>query len=158
VAEPPASPPGRREAGRLETEVFYASPFTLLGRLRSFRHAAKGVAFVLRSQHNAWLHGVATVLALVLAAALHVCVRPFSPGEWADLVIAIVLVWVAETFNTGLEVLAAAITVERHPIVKIAKDVAAAAVLMAALGALVVGGILFLPPLVTLVRQFLASR
>ena len=61
--------------------------------------------------------------------------------------------WVAETFNTGLEVLANAVTPERHPIVKIAKDVAAAAVLMAAIGAFVVGCILFLPPLATLLGR-----
>jgi len=74
-------------------------------------------------------------------------------GEWCDLTIAVVLVWVAETFNTGLEVLSNAVTPERHPVVKIAKDVAAAAVLIAALGAVVVGCILFLPPLVQLFRQ-----
>jgi diacylglycerol kinase (ATP) len=59
----------------------------------------------------------------------------------------------AETFNTGLEILAEAITQERHPILKMAKDVAAAAVLIAALGAVIVGGILFLPPLIDLIRS-----
>ena len=60
------------------------------------------------------------------------------------------LVWVSETFNTGLEILAEAITKERHPILKIAKDVAAAAVLISALGAVVVGCILFIPRLLVL--------
>ena len=136
---------GGRTSPRLETEVFYQSPFTLVGRLRSFRYAALGIWFVLKSQHNAWLHAVATVLALVLAAALHVAVRPLAAVEWCVLVAAIVLVWVAEMFNTGLEVLAAAVSSERHPIVKIAKDVAAAAVLASALGAVVIGLILFVP-------------
>ena len=152
--EPPANrDEHRRQASRLETEVLYPSPFTFMGRVRSLRHAATGMGFVLRSQHNAWLHAVVTVLAFVLAAALHVMVRPFTVGEWCDLTIAVVLVWVAETFNTGLEVLSNAVTPERHPVVKIAKDVAAAAVLIAALGAVVVGCILFLPPLVQLFRQ-----
>jgi len=135
----------RRGGDRIETEVFYPSPFTVVGRVRSFHHAFIGVWFVLRSQHNAWLHAAASVLALVLAGVLHVNIRAFTAGEWADLVIAIVLVWVAEAFNTGLEVLANAVTGKRHPILKIAKDVAAAAVLMAAIGALVVGLILFVP-------------
>ena len=159
TAEPPTQADRRADGPRrLETEVFYASPFTLVGRLRSFRHAAMGMWFVLRSQHNAWLHAVATVLALVLAAVLHVKVKPFTTSEWCTLVIAIVMVWVAETFNTGLEVLAAAITAERHPIVKIAKDVAAAAVLLSAFGAVIVGAFLFVPPLADLIMNYLAAR
>jgi diacylglycerol kinase (ATP) len=138
------------DKSRVQTQVFYASPFTVSGRLRSVRHAAVGFWFVLKSQHNAWLHAVATILAFLLAAILHFMGQPMGLGEWAVLVASIVLVWVSETFNTGLEVLAEAITKERHPILKIAKDVAAAAVLMSALGAVTVGGILFIPRLVTL--------
>jgi len=159
MTAPSDSPPPRRRGPRLDTDAAYTSPFTIVGRIRSFRHAAKGMAFVLRSQHNAWLHAVATVLALVLAAVLHVTVEPaLTVGEWADLVIAIVLVWVSETFNTGLEVLADGMVAERHPIVKIGKDVAAAAVLLSALGAVVVGAILFIPRLMILVEQLLAAR
>lgn len=151
------APEARRRRGsrRLDTDVPYASPFTVMGRLRSFKHAVMGVWLVLRSQHNAWLHATATVLALVLAGVLHVTSRPLSLGEWADLVLAIVLVWVAETFNTGLEVMADGLVHERHPVIKIAKDVAAAAVLLAAVGAVVVGAILFIPRLVLVVEQWL---
>lgn len=151
MAQPPTdSGEERRNEDRLETEVLYQSPFTVVGRVRSFRHALMGMWFILRSQHNAWLHAVASVLALVLAAVLHVMVRPFTVGEWCDLIIAIVLVWVAEGFNTGLEILANAVSSKQHPVLKIAKDVAAAAVLMAAIGALVVGLILFVPRFVQL--------
>ncbi len=154
MAQPPTdSGEERRNRDRLETDAFYRSPFTVVGRVRSFRHAFMGIWFVLRSQHNAWLHAVASALALVLAAALHIRVQPLTPGEWADLVIAIVLVWVAEAFNTGLEVLANAVSIKRHPVLKIAKDVAAAAVLMAAIGALVVGLILFVPRIVLLIDR-----
>jgi len=156
-SEEPGAQNSRRTARRIETDVPYASPFTVVGRLRSFKHAAMGIWLVLRSQHNAWLHAVATMLALVLAGVLHVAARPLSLGEWADLVIAIVLVWVAETFNTGLEVMADGLVRERHPVIKIAKDVAAAAVLIAAVGAVVVGAILFVPRLVLLVQRLLAA-
>ena len=135
----------------MQSQVFYRSPFTVVGRVRSLRHATAGLWFVMRSQHNAWLHAAASGLAVVLAVALHVRVRAFTVGEWCALVIAIVTVWVAETFNTGLEVLAEAITHERHPILKIAKDIAATAVLLAAAGALVVGSILFVPRIVELI-------
>jgi diacylglycerol kinase (ATP) len=157
LPEPKLNPHNERrtgEAPRVETELFYASPFTVRGRLRSFHHAFMGIGFVLRSQHNAWLHAVATVLALALATTFQVTgVRRFTFGEWSALVLSMVMVWMAETFNTGLEILAEAITQERHPILKMAKDVAAAAVLIAALGAVIVGGILFLPPLIDLIRS-----
>ena len=136
----------RRLVGRVETEPQYASPFTVVGRLRSFRHALAGLLFVLRSQHNAWLHAVVTVLALVLGAVVRL-----SGDEWCLLALAIALVWVSEAFNTGLEVLADAVMPERHATVKIAKDVAAGAVLLGSLGALVVGAILFVPRLIALV-------
>jgi len=143
----------RRGDERMGAPLFYHSPFTVVGRLRSFRHAIKGIQFVLRSQHNAWLHAVATILVLILAGVLEWTVADFSATEWCSLLIVIVLVWVAETFNTGLEVLAEAITSERHPVLKVAKDVAAAAVFLAAIGAMVVGLIFFLPPLLELVRR-----
>jgi len=144
----------RRTKGRVETEPLYASPFTITGRVRSFRHALAGLVFVLRSQHNAWLHALATALALVLAGVLGwTGVKHFTPGEWCALAVAITVVWVAEAFNTGLEVLAEAITPDRHPIIKIAKDVAAGAVLVAAIGATIVGIILFLPPIMVLVSR-----
>ncbi len=138
----------RREYRRLETEPYYQSAFTVGGRLRSFRHAANGMKFVLRSQHNAWLHAVVTALALVLGAVVRLTL-----DEWCTLVLAIAIVWVSEAFNTGLEVLADAAVPERHPTVKIAKDVAAGAVLMSSLGALVVGTILFVPPLWAIVEK-----
>jgi diacylglycerol kinase (ATP) len=150
---PDGGPTDERNAKRLDTQVFYGSPFTVVGRLHSFRHAAMGVWFVLKSQHNAWLHAVATVLAFILAGAIHVFVRPYTAVEWCVLLIAVAQVWVAETFNTGLEVLAAAITSDRHPIVKIAKDVAAAAVLMSAAAASIVGVVLFAPPLADLIAR-----
>lgn len=154
MTQPPTeTPQERHERLHRETRVRYDSPFTIMGRIRSFRYAALGVWFVLRSQHNAWLHAVVSISALALATALHFLVEPFTVGEWCDLVLAIVLVWVAETFNTGLEVLAEGISTERHPIVKIAKDVAAAAVLMSAVGAAIVGLILFIPPLWTLLSR-----
>jgi len=152
VAAVPPPQGERRSEARLEN-VRYTSPFTFMGRLRSFRHAIMGLAFVLRSQHNAWLHAVATALAVVLGVVLKIGI-----DEWCVLVLAVVTVWVAEAFNTGLEVLADAAVSERHPIVKIAKDVAAAAVLLSALGALVVGAILFLPRLWTIFEQYLAVR
>ena len=140
----------RRDTGRLETEPQYTSPFTVAGRIKSFRHALAGLFFVLRSQHNAWVHAAVTVLVIVLAVVLGSETTPLRTDEWCVLVLAVTIVWVAETLNTGLEVLADALMPERHPTVKIAKDVAAGAVLIGSIGAFVVALFLFVPRFVAL--------
>jgi diacylglycerol kinase (ATP) len=65
--------------------------------------------------------------------------------EWCVLVLAVGLVWVAEGMNTALEHLADAVTREHHPLIGSAKDIAAAAVLIASGASVVVGALLFLP-------------
>jgi diacylglycerol kinase (ATP) len=117
-------------------------PFRLRQRLHSFRYAWAGLGTLLRTQHNAWIHAAATLL--VVAAALYFGLNAY---EWLWLVLAMALVWMAEAFNTALELLADAVTRERHPLVGRAKDVAAAAVLIAALAALVIGVLVLGPHL-----------
>ena len=141
-----------------EGEPHYPTPLTVAGRVRSFRHALAGLWFVLRSQHNAWLHAVATAAALALAGVLEATVADFAPGDWCALALAITLVWVAEAFNTGLEVLSDAVEPSRHPVIKVAKDVAAGAVLMASVGAAAVGCILFAGPVAALARRVLGGE
>jgi diacylglycerol kinase (ATP) len=117
-------------------------PFSWGARLRSFGYAARGVRAVIASQHNAWIHAAATLAVVSTAAALRV-----SRFEWLALVFAIVLVWAAEALNTAVELLCDVASPEFHPLVGRAKDVAAAAVLICALGALVVAGVVFVPHL-----------
>lgn len=119
--------------------------FSLAARLSSFRNAISGIGLMLRTQHNAWIHAAAT--AGVFAAAYGFGV---SRAEWAWLVLAVVAVWTAEAMNTALEILADAAVAEYHPLVKKAKDVAAGAVLITALGAAVVGIVVFAPRLLAL--------
>lgn len=111
-------------------------------RLKSLAHALRGVDAIVRTQPNARLH--------LLAAAL-VCAAGFAFGlsraEWLWINAAIVLVWSAEAFNTALEKLADALHPAPHPGVGRAKDVAAAAVLIAAVGAAVIGLLVFMPHL-----------
>jgi diacylglycerol kinase len=115
-------------------------PFSFTQRLHSFRYALAGLRTLLLTQHNAWIHAAAT--ALVVVAGL---VLGLSPAEWCWLVLAMTLVWMAEALNTALEFLADAVTQEFHPLILQAKDVAAAAVLIAAIGALVIGLLVFGP-------------
>jgi diacylglycerol kinase (ATP) len=104
------------------------------GRLQSFAHAFRGCATLLVTQPNARIHAAASATICVLGATLGLKV-----GEWLWIVVAIAMVWSAEAFNTALEFLADAVNPDYHPLVGKAKDVAAAAVLIAALGAAVIG-------------------
>jgi diacylglycerol kinase (ATP) len=119
-----------------------ARAFEFSGRLRSFRHAGAGVATMLRSQHNAWIHAAATVVAVTAGMAVRI-----SGIDWCLLSLAVAVVWVAEALNTAFEFLCDVASPEFHPLVKKSKDVAAGAVLLAAVGAVVVGAIVFIPHL-----------
>jgi len=110
------------------------------GRLRSLRYAGRGVGLLLATQPNARLHAVATVLVGVAGRAWHL-----AAGDWCAVVLAIGAVWLAEGLNTALEFLADATHPAFHPLVGRAKDVAAGAVLIAALGAVVIGLLVFGP-------------
>ncbi|MFN4349866.1 MAG: diacylglycerol kinase [Hylemonella sp.] len=117
-------------------------PFSFTARLHSFRYALAGLRTLLLTQHNAWLHAAATVVVVVAGLVLGL-----SRAEWCWLVLAMTMVWMAEALNTALEFLADAVTQEFHPLILQAKDVAAAAVLIAAIGALVIGLLVFGPHL-----------
>ena len=95
---------------------------------------------LLASQPNAWVHAAAT--AAVVAAG--VLVR-LARLEWLALVVAIVLVWMAEAINTAFEFLCDVASPGFHPLVARAKDVAAASVLICAVGALVTAAFVFAP-------------
>lgn len=112
------------------------------GRLDSLRHAFAGWWYALRTQHNAWIHAVASLVVLALAGWL---VRDLV--HWVLLIQAIAAVWIAEFFNTAMEAVVDLASPEFHPLAKTGKDVAAAAVLVAAGSALVVGVLILGPPL-----------
>jgi diacylglycerol kinase (ATP) len=117
-------------------------PFSARARLQSFKHALNGLADILRTEHNAWLHGGMTVLVLALAVWLRL-----APVKFALIVLAVISVWVAEAFNTVCEVLADMASPATSVAARRAKDIAAAAVLIASLGAAAVGVIILLPAL-----------
>jgi diacylglycerol kinase (ATP) len=111
------------------------------GRLRSFRHAGRGV-WRLLAEPNARLHTLAAFLAIALGSVLRL-----PAVEWALVALAIALVLVAEAVNTAIESLADAAVPVQHPLVAAAKDLGAAAVLIAALGAVAVAACVFVPRL-----------
>lgn len=112
----------------------------LTQRLRSFGHALRGLKVLLQTQHNARIHALATVVVVVAGA-----IAGITLIEWALIALAIVSVWTAEAVNTAIEFAVDLTSPGRHPLAARAKDVAAGAVLVAAIGAVVVGGIVFGP-------------
>ncbi len=118
------------------------SDFRLSDRARSFRYAGRGLRLVVRGQHNAWIHAAATVVAVGLGIGLGI-----TPLEWCVLLLAIGAVWAAESLNTAIEALADAVAPDPHPKVAAAKDAAAGAVLVCAIAAVGVGGLVFGPRL-----------
>lgn len=119
---------------------------SLSGRFQSFGYAMRGIVVMLQTQHNAWLHAIASALVLFAGFALEV-----SNTEWQIIVLAFVAVWAAEAMNTALEFLCDVASTEHHPLVEKAKDVAAGGVLLSALGAAVIGLFIFVPKLLALV-------
>jgi diacylglycerol kinase len=120
--------------------------FSIADRLKSVRHALRGLAVMIRSQHNAWVHAVAT--AVVISAGLYFELQVL---EWQVLILAMVAVWVSESLNTAFEFICDVASPEFHPLVEKGKDVAAGAVLLSALGAVVIGVMIFGPKLLGLV-------
>lgn len=123
----------RTDLGMPPYDIEQVGPLTLSGRIQSFRYAARGVRLMLRSQHNAWLHAVASCCVLIVGGLFML-----SDAEWCWIVLAIMAVWTAEALNTALEFLADAASPDFHPLVGKAKDVAAGGVLIAAGGSIII--------------------
>lgn len=132
---------------RPESEVSPDSPkpFKPQARIASFGHAFRGIAEMIRTEHNARIHLLATGVVLFFGFGLGI-----RPGEWLAVILAMTFVWTAEAINTAIETLCDLVSPEIDPRVKKAKDVAAGAVLVSAMGALVVGLIVFVPRLLGL--------
>jgi diacylglycerol kinase len=114
--------------------------FEISARLKSFAFAFSGLGFMLRTQHNAWLHAAASAIVIVAGLALRVTLT-----DWRWLIVAMAMVWVAETFNTAVEYVCDVVSPEHSIAVKHAKDIAAGAVLICAIAAVFIGVFTLLP-------------
>lgn len=126
----------------MKTSETLKPPRRAVSRLAAFRHAFAGWWHVLRTQPNAWIHSLVSVAVFILAAWLGL-----SALEWAVIFLTVGFVWVAEFLNTAIEAVVDLASPDIHPLAKIGKDVGAAAVLVAALSAVLVGLLILGPPL-----------
>lgn len=112
----------------------------LKGRVQSFQHAFDGLKILWPTEINIRIHSVCTGLAVLAGILFRI-----SGIEWVAVVLVIGAVWSAETFNSAIERAVDLSTLEQRPLAKQAKDLAAAAVLIAAITSVIVGLIIFLP-------------
>jgi len=112
--------------------------------VKSFKYAQAGISHALKTQRNLWIHFALGLLVLVVSFLLNV-----SYVELAILVITIFFVIVVEVLNTAIEEIVNVISPAHRLEAKLAKDVAAAAVLLSAIGAVIIGIIILMPRLIT---------
>ncbi|MBE9599088.1 diacylglycerol kinase family protein [Pedobacter sp. MC2016-24] len=111
--------------------------------LRGFGYAFAGIGYVLKTQLNFKVHCLAMAFVILLGWYFKL-----STQEWLWIAMVCGFVLASELFNTGIEVLVDLVSPEIHPKAKIIKDVSAAAVLIAAVTAIVVGLLIFMPKII----------
>ncbi len=116
-------------------------------RLKSFGNAFRGLASLLRYEHNARIH-LAILLTVIVAGIL----LRIQLNDWMAILLASGLVFISECFNTAIENLADLITESRNEYIRRAKDVAAAGVMLSAIISVAVGLIIFIPAVLKLIR------
>jgi len=120
--------------------------FKIRARLESFKYAFDGIRTLFVNGHNSWLHFIAALLVIISGIAFRI-----SATEWIAVIIAIGLVFSSEAINTSIEKLSDFVSPEKRGSIKEVKDLAAAAVLISAITAILIGLIVFIPKIVTLI-------
>lgn len=116
------------------------SKFSLKKRFQSFPFALNGLRILFQNTHNSWVHLFAASLAVILGFVLNI-----SWGEWLLIILVIGLVLAFEAVNSSIEILCDFVSPEKHEQIKKIKDLAAGAVLIAALTSFIIGLMIFLP-------------
>ena len=114
--------------------------------INSFKYALEGLKYAFLYEQNLTVHIIATIIVIILG-----CLFKISVTEWLVIFLLIVLVIATELINTSIEATIDLITDEINPLAKIAKDTAAAAVLVFGLTALIVGALIFIPKIINII-------
>lgn len=122
------------------TKPYDSSRFSWKARAMSFKYAFNGIKTLLRSEHNARIHAVATIAVIIAGIYWNV-----SNTEWVAIICLIAAIFALEALNSAIEAIADKVSPEFDLFIKKAKDMAAAAVLFMAVAAFFVAIIIFLP-------------
>ncbi len=123
--------------------------FTIRSRLRSFNYAFNGIKILVREEHNARIHIFAAICAVIAGFILNI-----SSLEWISVLFSIGFVLAFEAINSAIESIADFVSAEKHDAIKKIKDLSAAAVLLSAITALIIGFIVFLPKILDLCLNY----
>ncbi len=134
-------------------ELKTTEQFSIIKRAKSFTHAGRGIMLFVRTTHNAWIHLVFLGIALVLGFVFEI-----PRTDWMLLLFAGGLVLTAEAVNTAIEIDIDLTSPEYHPYARDTKDVAAGAVLIAAITAAGIGLLIFGKPVLELFQMFGSER
>lgn len=118
--------------------------------INSLGHAIDGFRYLYRTQNNIRIHFIITIVIIVLSIVLGI-----SLIEWGLIFLTMALVWITESFNTVFERLFDIVDPSVNPLVKIGKDVSAAAVLISAVVSIIVGILVFLPRLLGILFTYI---
>ncbi len=116
--------------------------------LKSFGYAFDGLHYAFRTQANLRIHLVISLAVIVVGLWVQL-----GSIEWAILIVTMMIVLAAELMNTAIEATLDRVSVEQHPLAKVAKDTAAAAVLISAGGAVLVGLLILGPRLLIFLNR-----
>ena len=114
--------------------------FSIAGRMRAFGYAFAGLVYAFKIGHAIWIQSAIAVAVIGVGFYLRITLN-----DWRWIALAIALVWTTEIMNTAVETVCDALHPNHHPIIGVAKDAAAGAVLMAGIGAMVIGLLTFWP-------------
>jgi diacylglycerol kinase (ATP) len=127
-----------------------SNKFSINARAKSFSYAFAGIGYFFKTQHNAWIHLVACCLTLIFGVMCQL-----TATEWCIIIFCNAIVFTAEMLNTAIEWLTDLVSPDYNALAGKVKDVAAAAVLFSAMGAAIVGLIIFLPKLLLLFNSWM---
>ncbi len=120
--------------------------FSVKKRLRSFIYAGRGIKSFITKEHNAWIHCSATILVIIFGIALDIFLY-----EWIAVLICIGMVFALEAVNTAIERAINLVSPQYNKMAGDVKDIAAGAVLVFCIIAAIVGGIIFIPKLISVI-------
>jgi len=123
--------------------------FSIKTRIRSYSFAFNGLKDLIKTEHNARIHLAAMIIVIVFGILFKIDIT-----EWISLTIVVGLVILSELFNTSIEKLSDIVDPERNIKIGQIKDYAAAAVLISAAISIIVGGLIFIPKIIELIKNF----
>lgn len=144
MVRPAKTPPLMWQLAGVENPQNAVPRFSISARLESVGYALSGLGFVIRNEHNARIHIATAIAVMALGTYFQI-----SGSDWIILILAIISVLFAETINTAFEYLCDVVSPQKNEAVKHAKDIAAGAVLITAIGAVIIGAIVLLPYIIS---------